>query len=223
MQESHILVRPSYDISSHIEHVDDFVSTELAVQLSDFLDNLKKYRGYSKLSTKASSTSSHPPVAWWGLEWMYVYPDTSSEEGENHLTRTPENDPLSEPLKKLLSLVKLHWDFQPNQIQVNRYRPGEGLVWHSDLDTLSWLTKHTVTIALGAPRDVVFAHFPDNWKEKKIVGMEPGEGLIPEFTIRSEDRSATMLTVDGQRSIAHAVLPGPGLRYGITFREYRMW
>lgn len=218
-----IEVRPDLSIPDHVVNVDGFIGQALAVDVVAAVKEHARWRDYGPVSTKAAGTvkawkaGCNPAAAWWGLEWAFL-------DGENHLVRTHDSADLPDALRRLLGLVEARWPITCDMIQVNHYRDGEGLIWHSDLDSRGWTVNRTVTVAIGAPRDVLYAHFPADWKERRIVGARPDEaGVEPEHVVRSLHGSATMQDIEGMRSLLHAVRPGPGERYGITFRQHRMW
>lgn len=225
MTEEQIVIDLDLDIDACVQVDRNFFSSDILNKAVVEAQAHGRWREYGPVSTKQAGTvkawkdGANPPVAWWGLEWAFL-------DGENHLIRTHDSAPLPEALEFMKNEIEIVYNIHVDMIQVNHYRDGEGLIWHSDLDSRGWTTNRVVTVSAGAPRDVVFSHFPENWHARlnNPVGKNPLDCDLPrERTYTMYEGDVMVVPMEAQKSILHAVLPGPGERYGFTFREHRMF
>lgn len=187
------------------------------------LDAWADWRDYTHSSRNSDRTAAHvsegasPATAWWGLEWSFL-------EGKNELI-VSHSDPMPQPIRDVVNLAASTFSIIPNQVQVNRYEDEQGLIWHSDLDSRGWLATRTITVGLGAPRELAVAIRPDDWGERlrTLLGADPRTVDLPgQVRLELTDRDATIIERAGHDELIHAVLPGPGRRYSINVREYRL-
>lgn len=165
------------------------------------------------------------PDAWWaGLEWAWIPDPSKPRGGTNELIRTHTVEPLPAALRSLLVLCARRFGIEPNQVQVNRYHSGGGVIWHSDLDAAHWLDSDTFTIGLGAARDLAVAERPDEWgaRLRTRLTVDPRDVDFEYESCTLTHGSITRITRRAHEHLLHAIMPGDGLRYSVNLRRYRL-
>jgi alkylated DNA repair dioxygenase AlkB len=206
-----------------VEHLKLWLPEDDAKELFEFGESIQAWDNYSEHREKPGPGAQD--VAWAGYEW--------TRDGR----LIPVGDGTLPPvLQKQASRIEREAGFKPVQFQINRFLPGYGVAWHSDIhpgvpmeDEIEGGGK-TIALSVGGPRLQLFHHMPEEWKGHKglmWVDHDPEEDFEPELEIVLEDRDATVLTHQFQKDWIHAlvdrVLKEEGrrtIRYSFVARSY---
>jgi len=193
----------------------DWAPVELVAEALDYFAQFPPgsdfWQFYSKEGIPKNQRGlGSPLVHWFGTQLTR----------DSQLTAAQEDMP--DFVAQLHQMVYEQFGLEANQIQANSYEPGYGLAWHSDKNPKNpFKGDNTVTVSFGAARAFAVARPPIEWGGKLLQPVDEDINNVQPL-LAWDVQSGDCAVYDNQlhEDYVHAVLPGPGLRYGITFRQY---